>query len=62
MKTINLLWSLSLMLIGLCTILLAGANLFSVVLPDWMTRVLGGLDLIALPVLAYSTVKKLKRQ
>ena len=60
MKTENLLWSLSLIIIGICTIVLAGANLLSIDLPDFMTRIVGLIDLVALPILGYTTVKKLK--
>lgn len=62
MKTINLLWSFSLMAIGICTVILAGANLLGIDLPDIVTRIVGLIDLLALPVLGYTTVKKLKKQ
>ena len=60
MKTTNLLWAFSLMAAGICSITLGGANLLSVELPDFMTRAIGLVDLAALPVLAYTTVKKLR--
>lgn len=62
MKTTNLFWALSLVVIGICTIILAGANLLSIELPDFITRTLGLIDLIALPILGYTTVKKLKNK
>lgn len=62
MKTINLLWTFSLGVLGICTIILAGANLLSIGLPDFITRGIGLIDLAALPILAYTTVKKLKEK
>ena len=56
-----LIWSISLMLIGIATFILAGANVAEIELPDVVVRILGIIDLIALPFLAYSTVKKVKR-
>lgn len=60
MKTTNLLWSFSLIVIGICTLILAGANLLQIDLPDLMIRLVGLIELAALPVLGYTTVKKLK--
>lgn len=60
-KKNDLMWSISLMLIGLATIILAGSNIVGMELPDVVVRILGIIDLIALPFLAYSTVKKVKR-
>ena len=59
-KKNNLVWSISLILIGLATIILAGSNIVGIELPDAAVRILGIVDLIALPFLAYSTVKKVK--
>ncbi len=55
---INIMWSISLILIGIATIILAGANIAAIDLPDIIVRVLGVLDLLSLPVLVFSTVKK----
>lgn len=60
MKTTNLIWSLSLISIGICTIILAGAILLNIDLPDFITRIVGLIDLAALPILGYTTVKKWK--
>lgn len=57
-KKINIMWSVSLIIIGVATIILAGANIIGIELPDIAARILGVLDLISLPVLAFSTVKK----
>ncbi len=61
-KIVSLMWSISLIAIGIATILLAGTSIAAVELPDILVRILGAVDLIALPVLAFSTVKKVKRQ
>ena len=60
-KKNDLIWSISLMLIGIATFILAGANVVGMELPDVAVRILGIVDLIALLFLAYSTVKKVKK-
>ena len=60
-KKNDLIWSISLMVIGIATFILAGSNIIGYKLPDIAIRVLGIVDLIALPFLAYSTVKKVKK-
>lgn len=59
-KKINIMWSVSLIIIGVATIILAGANIIGIELTDIAARILGVLDLVSLPVLAFSTVKKAK--
>ena len=60
-KRNDLLWSLSLLVIGIATVILAGSNIIGIELPDIAVRIIGVIDLIALPVLAYTTVKKIKK-
>ncbi len=60
-KKNDLVWCLSLVLIGVATVILAGSNIVGIDLPDTTVRILGIVDLIALPFLAYSTVKKVKK-
>ncbi|MBE5932730.1 MAG: hypothetical protein E7263_04840 [Lachnospiraceae bacterium] len=60
-KKNDLVWCLSLVLIGVATVILAGSNIVGIDLPDITVRILGIVDLIALPFLAYSTVKKVKK-
>ena len=50
-------WAISLLVISIVTLVIAFSNIFGVELPDVLKRVLGVIDLIALPVLAYSSVK-----
>lgn len=57
----DFIWSISLIVIGIATFILAGSNIIGFKLPDIAVRVLGIVDLIALPFLAYSTVKKVKK-
>lgn len=60
-KIINIMWSISLIIIGIATIILAGANIIvAIELPDFAVRVLGVIDLVSLPALVFSTVKKAK--
>lgn len=61
MKKVNLFWGWSLMLIGVCTIIIAGSNIIGIELNDVLKRVLGILDLACLPVLIFTTIKKTKK-
>ncbi len=61
-KANDLIWGISLIIIGIATIILAGSNIIGIELPVVMTRILGIADLIALPFLIYSTVKKAKKE
>jgi len=49
------------MSIGIAAFILAGANIVGIELPDIAVRILGIVDLISIPVLVYSTVKKAKK-
>ena len=59
----DLMWCFSLLIIVAlaATIILAGSNIIGIELPDIVVRIIGIVDLIALPVLAYTTVKKIKK-
>lgn len=57
---INIIWGISLIVIAIATMILAGANIVKIELPDIIVRVLGIIDLVLLPILAFSTVKKAK--
>lgn len=61
-KVINTMWSFSLMAISIATIILAGANIVAIELPDIIVRVLGVIDFVSLPVFVFSTVKKDKNK
>lgn len=60
-KTIGLIWSISLMLIGLTSMIINIANVFGKGLPDAPARVIGIMQLILLPALAGSTIEKIRR-
>lgn len=57
-----IMWSVSLLVIGIVTILLAGSNLVGAPLPDVATRLFGIIDLIAFPVFAYASVRRWKKR
>lgn len=62
MKTkMDLLWGLSLLVVGVMALVMAVANLIGFDLPDTVVRFIGVLILIAIPVLAFTTVKKYKK-
>ncbi|MED9903491.1 MAG: hypothetical protein UFG06_04820 [Lachnospiraceae bacterium] len=60
-KKNDLLWSISLLVIGIATLVLVGSNIIGIELSDIVVRIMGVIDLLALPVLAYTTVKKIKK-
>ena len=57
-KKSDLMRSISLIAIGIATIILACANIVGIDLPDMLVRLLGIVDLVALPILVYSTIKR----
>ena len=59
-KRNDLLWSISLLVIGIATIILLGSNIIGMELLDIIVRIIGVIDLLAFPVFAYATVKKFK--
>ena len=59
-KRVDFLFSFSLIAIGVTTVVLADASLFSIDLPDALRRALGIVDLCALPILIYAVVRKWK--
>ena len=60
-KRNDLLWSISLLVIGLAAIILTGLNIIGIDVPDIVVIIIGVIDLLALPVLVYTTVKKNKK-
>lgn len=60
-KKNDLMWCFSLLIISVATIILAGSNIIGIELPDIAVRIIGIVNLIALPILAYATVKKVKK-
>ncbi len=60
-KKNDLIWIISLVIIGIVTVILAGSNIIGLVLLDVTVRIIGIIDLIALPFAAFTTVKKVKK-
>ena len=54
----QLLWNISLAVLAICSVILGFTALFDGGLPDGLERLLGMLDLIALPVFVYASVQK----
>ncbi len=58
-KRIMRLWSLSLIVCALSSLVINLNTLFSFGLPLWVLLVCGGISLLALPVLIYTTIRRL---
>ena len=61
MKTYRRVWGVCLMAVGVSAVLLA-LRAVGLALPDGAVRALGIADLLALPVLAYTTVRLLRKE
>ena len=57
----DLIWGFSLLVIGIVTLNLAGSGMIGIDLPDAAVRRWGRIDLAAIPLLADSSVKRLRR-
>lgn len=62
MKATNVAWVCSLIVLGICTVFLAGAFFFSLELPDLLVRCIGVIDLAALLVFGYAIGRKAKNK
>ena len=62
MKKAPVMWTVSLLAISVVTLVLAFSSIVGAELPDVWKRLLGVIDLIALPVLAYTSVKFFKKK
>ena len=60
-NTNDLIWGCSLLVIGIVTLILAGSGMIGIDLPDVAVRILGIIDLAAIPFLAYSSVRKFRK-
>ena len=60
-KNASILWTISLLVICFITIIGVGCNVAGIDLPDSLVRIMGVLDLCAIPVLIYSTVRITKK-
>ena len=59
-KTIERLWAASLIVIGVIMLILFAASLLDLELPLLMVRILGAVDILAIPVLAWTTCRKFR--
>lgn len=59
-RKVTKLWGISLMVISICSLILSITSMTEVELPDALKIVIGILDIIALPILVYTTVKKFR--
>lgn len=60
-KKIDIIWSVSLIVISLVSLTLSILNIIGAALPSAVSTVLGIIDLCALPLLVYSSIKKKKK-
>lgn len=58
MEKNTMLWNISLLIIAVITVIWSLCNIIGIKLSDTITRTFGILDLCALPILVYSSVKK----
>ena len=62
-RKIDYAWCISLFVVGIATVILNGSNIVGIDLPNWLTRSLGIVDLVAVLVLIFTTVRKaIKKQ
>lgn len=55
-------WSISLMVIAVCTLVLSIANIMGASIPDILIRVLGIIDGITCPILIIATVRMYNKE
>ena len=60
-KKIDIIWSVSLIVISLVSLTLSISNIIGTALPSAVSTALGIIDLCALPLLVYSSIKKIKK-
>lgn len=61
-RKVTKLWGISLLVISICSLILSISSMIGVELPDALKITIGILDLIAVPILVYSTVKKFREE
>ncbi len=55
-------WSISLMVIAVCTLVLSIVNIMGASIPDVLIRILGTIDAISCPILIIATVKMYNKE
>ena len=61
MKKLDIVWLTCLIILGLGIVIVSINNVFDLDFPDTLIRPIGIVDLIVLPVLAFTTVRKLQK-
>ena len=62
-RKIDYAWCISSIVVGIATVILNGSNIVGIDLPDWLTRSMGIIDLVAVFVLIFTTIRKaIKKQ
>ena len=56
------LWCLSLLIISIVRVIWAVCNIAGIELPDVAVRIMGVLDICAVPVLAYTSIRHMKQK
>lgn len=56
----SIMWSISLLVISIVTLVITLTNIFGIELPNTLRILLGVIDLVALPVLIYTSIKSKK--
>jgi hypothetical protein len=62
LKKLRISWSVSLFVIGIATSVLAWSNIIGIEFDDTIIRIIGIINLLALPVLVFTTVKLHKKK
>ncbi len=60
-KKIDIIWSVSLIVISLVSLTLSISNIIGAALPSAVSTALGIIDLCVLPLFVYSSIKKIKK-
>ena len=60
MRRMPLMWSVSLLVISMMTLVIAFSNIFGVELPRVLKVLLAIIDFVALPILVYTSIKSKK--
>lgn len=55
-------WGLSLFVISVIALILAVCNMIEIELPDVVVRIMGVLDICAIPVLVYTSIKNIMKR
>ena len=61
-RKVTKLWGISLLVISICSLILSISRMIEVELPDALKIVIVILDIIAIPILVYSTAKKFRKE